>query len=159
MDFVLRAFADELVKVAEPDLAQAAFRDAKAETSKKPHDGAMRSLIHGGAPVKRNYLASMLIGAAATPALALLGKKLTRTLHNREVLHAMKSAKDPKVLERLKGEFHHGPLLGRSRPDLALNHRPAMTHGDLLGSTVSGSLGGSLVQMIRDRLSGSGKRD
>lgn len=156
---MLRGFADELVKLANVSESEVsgALRDAKADVAFTPkNDTAARKLRGQGAPVSRDYLASMLIGAAAAPALAIAGKGISRAMHNRAARKSLKGAIDPEKIKRLKGEIQHGPMIGRARPDLALNHRPALSHGDLLSDAAKGALGGSVVQMIRDQLSGSG---
>lgn len=156
----LSGFADELVKLAEtnPSEMRAVLREAKQEAQEAPRDAeSIRSIRGKGAPVSRDYLASMLIGGLATPLLTVAGKRISRTIHNRAVEKALKGTLRPGKRKALQAELQTGPLVGRPRPDLPLGKRPQVTPADILSDAAKGVIGGSLVQMIRDRYSGSGK--
>ncbi len=139
MQPMLSGFVDELVKIA--DVASDAAPHADHH--------------HKGVPVTRNYMASVAIGAAAAPLLALIGKGITRMLHNKDIGHALKSVEGGAKRESLMNEIHTGPIFGRIRPDLPANQRPLVTPADLAGDVAKAALTGSIVQMIRDRFSGS----
>jgi hypothetical protein len=160
MNAWLNGFADELVKLASrpPDVL-AAMEMAKAEDRAQPTNRRMlRSLRGQGAPVSRDYLASAIMGALSVPAMAVLGKAVSRKLNNRAILYAAKGSFG-KARQGMLAEMQTGKLIGRARPDLKLGQRPLMTTGELAGSALTGGLGGSIVQMIRDRVSGSARTD
>lgn len=156
MEPFFRGFAAELVKVAAPDAED--FRDAKRDAIRDLAKKDGFTLRGGGAPVKRDYLASTILSAVSIPIMAILGKKIGRALHNREVRRLMHDTVDPMKLTRLKDELQMGKLIGRARPDLPANHRPLISHGDLISDAAKGAVAGSVLQMIRDRVSGSGKK-
>ncbi len=154
----LQGFASELVKVAGPTDAsfEDAFSDAKREAGRRgPPDSALRALRGSGQAVSRDYLASMLIGAAATPAIALIGKRLARVINNRDVMRAMHAASSGRAKRTILKELHAGPSFGRALPGVEPRVRPLMTHGGAAGAALGRALGGSAVQMIRDYFSGS----
>lgn len=165
MDHVLGGFTDELLKLAGKRMSQAEreeqqlralYRDVKARSQKGGSDSSLRKLRGKGRKVSRDYLASTLIGAAATPAALLASGKLSRVLNNREVIKAMKGVRGARR-KALSAHLESGPMLGRTKvPDLLKGKKkPMMTHAELAGHAARGGAMGSIIQMIRDRFSGS----
>jgi len=154
----LRGFTDELVKLgADETDYKDALREARRDIRSQKGDSTLAHLRGQGAPVSRDYLASMVIGAASVPALSIVGKMIARKIGNRQAAHLLAKTIDPKKRKAILSEMHRGPAIGRAMPGTALNKRPLMTHGDLASDAAKGALGGTVVQMIRDHFSGSGK--
>lgn len=165
MDYVLSGFASELVKLSSSKASSSEDADLKRlykKVKKRSQRGSGSGLdkIRGkGRKVSRDYLASTLIGATATPAAFLLGKRLSRSLHNRDVKKLMTglSKGRKKALEKY---IDKGPLVGRSGRRARGSSKPVATHGELADQAVRGGVMGSVIQALRDRYSGSaGKGD
>lgn len=156
MDPFLRGFADELVKLGtdETDYNDA-LREARNDLKSKKGDSALAAIRGRGAPVSRDYLASMLIGATSVPALGIVGRLISRKIGNRDAYRALKGVVSPKKRKAILSEIHRGPVIGRSMPGAELNKRPLVTHGDIASDAAKGALGGTVVQMLRDHFSGS----
>lgn len=158
MNPFLAGFKDELVKLgADETDYTAALREARRDLRSQNNDSALKAIRGKGAPVSRDYLASMVIGAASVPALAVVGKLISRKIGNRQAAHLLAKTIDPKKRKAILSEMHRGPVIGRAMPGVALNKRPLLTHGDLASDAAKGALGGTVVQMIRDHFAGSGK--
>ena len=156
----LPALTDELVKMAseQPLAIRSVLNEAQRDIAREARDDRSISSLRGhGAPVSRDYLASMMIGALAAPLLTIAGKGISRAMHNRSVVKAMENTHFPSSRRLLKAEFQTGRLIGGPRPDLPISARPLMTPGDILSDAAKGALGGSIVQMLRDRFSGSSR--
>ena len=149
-------FVDELVKLAakEDKQLEKLYRQVRRKQGRAPSRG-MSNLRGKGRKVSRDYLASMLLGAAATPALTILGGKISRGLHNRAIMSAIKKAKTPKQAKALRRELYSGKSIGRTMPGARAQDRPIATAADLAGDAGKGALYGSVLQMMRDRYAGS----
>ena len=160
MQPLVYGFTDELVKLSataqvDVDLSKA-YRQAKKETrGDDKTESALRQLRGKGRQVSRDYLASMLLGASMTPAAALLGRRITRGLHNKEILRELAKAKGGKRRKMLARELYSGKLIGGAKPGKRKQLQPTMTKSELAGFAVRGGVMGSLVQMLRDRFAGS----
>lgn len=128
-----------------------ALREVKKETKS---DSAWKKIRTGGAPVHRNYLASMLIGAAAAPAMGIMGKGVSRLVRNRALIRAAAKAGDEAKSLELMGRVERGPLIGRFKPDATPGEKATVDTTELLGRAASGAMTGSLIQGIRDHFSG-----
>src|SRR5688572_16138202 len=86
---ILGSFADEIVKLASAPTDARAIERAYKETRRSGRDatppGWVRRIRGESRQRTRDYLASALIGAAAAPSLALVGKLLGRALRNRAI--------------------------------------------------------------------------
>jgi len=156
MDAVLTGFTKELIKLAgaDPDDELRLYRQVRREQSKP--DRAGLSAIRGhGRQVSRDYLASLLIGALAQPASYLLGGRISRALHNREIMRAMKGTRSLSRRRELARYLQKGPLVGRAGFATPIGKKPIMSYSDLAGHAGRGALMGSVIQMLRDRYSGS----
>ena len=118
------------------------YRDVKKSTKKNSERG-LRKLRGEGRTVSRDYLASMGIGALARPAAALAGGKLSRALGNRDIRKAIAKTKNRSAKKMLGKTIKRGPTISRA---------------ELAGHGVQGAVMGSVVQMLRDRFSGSAGR-
>ena len=163
MDNVLEGFSSELLKIATRSTIKkedAELRALYRKVKKKSQRAGTGSKIRGqGRKVSRDYLASALIGAAATPAALLLGGKVSRVLHNKEVRKAMSglSGKRKKAVGR---HLELGPTVGKASFPKVRGKSPVMTHSELGGQAARGAAIGSIIQVLRDRFSGSaGKGD
>ena len=161
MDCVLGGFTAELIKLAggqadrETAELRALYRTVKKQGQKK--SGARLARLRGkGRTVSRDYLASAMIGATATPAAILLGNKISRLLHNKDLRRAMKGVRR-KRRRAISTHLETGPTIGRSGIH-AKGKKPLMTHADLAGTAVRGGAMGSIIQMLRDKFSGSAGR-
>jgi len=96
-----------------------------------------------------------MLGAAATPALTILGGKISRGLHNRTIRSALKRAKSAKDIKALRRELHTGKTVGRVVPGGRIQRQPIATPADVAGDVAKGALYGSVLQMMRDRYAGS----
>jgi hypothetical protein len=156
----LAGFADELVKLSSSSIPELKEALQVAKQENKPTDRRLLGQLRGrGAPVSRDYLASAIIGALAVPSVGIAGSAIARALHNRSVLRAVAAASGRGNKHQIMKELKGGSLIGRARPDLPASKRPVITGGELLASSASGALGGSVVQMLRDRVSGSVRTD
>jgi hypothetical protein len=162
MDRVLQGFTEELVKLSsrrsdeareEEDL-RALYRQVKARSTKGLERSGLEKLRGKGRPVSRDYLASTIIGAAATPLAMLMGGKLSRALHNREVRFAMKGLRGKRRAAVAK-MMESGPMIGPMPLPGSGRKRPMMTRAELAGHAVRGGAMGSIIQMLRDKFSGS----
>lgn len=152
----LRGFSDELVKLGADDSYTDVYREAKKDAKSQPsRDSALRGLRGGGTPVSRDYLASMVIGAASAPLIGALGKRIARSMNNKEVHRAMRGVLDPRRRKELAKELHTGKTFGRAMPGAPLGKRPLMTHGETAGAAAAGGAGGGALQMVRDYFAGS----
>jgi hypothetical protein len=157
MQTLLAGFADELVKIAASDAdLREAMREAKHSVSTKvpKQDWSVRG---HGAPVSRDYLASMLLAATAVPLVGIAGKAIQRAVHNRDVRKAIRMAKFPGERMLLESEIHRGPIIARWRPNLPEQKSPLTTTSELASDISKSVLMGTVVQMLRDRFSGEGK--
>lgn len=168
MSHFLSGFRGEMLKLASfengpvpliltknPDEAtlRRAMHDVKRHEA---HDESWKEKVHApGGPVSRNYLASMLIGAAAAPMTSIIGKGLGRVIRNRAVLRAARHAGDEARRLELLGKVEKGPLIGRFHPDTPANMRPAVDSSELGGRVAAGVMTGSLVSALRDHFSGA----
>lgn len=100
----------------------------------------------------RKYVTSVLVGAAAAPLLALVGRGISRAVHNHDLGRMLKTV-EPEKREALIREIHTGPVFGRHRPDLPHSQRPLITPGDVAGDVARAAVTGSAIQMVRDRYS------
>ena len=160
MDHLLAGFANELVKLStargEQSDSDEELRELYKEVKKKSQgggDGGLDKIRGHGRRVSRDYLASSLIGATATPAAVLLGKKISRGMHNRDVIRAMKGLKGARR-KSLEQYIEKGPVFSKGGPPFS-KQAPMMTHGELAGHAARGGVMGSVIQMLRDRFSGS----
>lgn len=167
MDYVLEGFTNELLKLAGSQSAveresaelRSLYRDVKKKSQGGASDAALKKIRGKGREVSRDYLASAMIGATAGPAAVLLGGKLSRKLHNRDVIKAMKGLSG-KRKKQIAKHLELGPTIGKTKIPGIQGQRPIMTHPELAGSAARGAAMGSVIQMIRDRFSGSaGKGD
>jgi hypothetical protein len=160
MQPLLLGFTHELVKLStsakvDVDLNQA-YREAKKDTSgDEKTENALKQLRGSGRRVSRDYLASAILGATLSPAAALMGKRFSRGLHNKEILRALAKARSGKERTMLSKEIYSGKLMGRMKPGRPKHQQPTMTRAELAGYTVRGGIMGSLVQALRDRFAGS----
>jgi len=164
MDNVLEGFADELVKLAgkrsssagaEDEDLLALYQRVKSRSDKGLNDSTLKKIRGKGRQVSRDYLASTLIGSVATPVALLGSKRISRALHNREVLKAMQGVKGRRR-KALAGYLESGPMLGKTKvPGMMKGKKPMMTHAELAGHSIRGGAMGSIIQMLRDRFSGS----
>ena len=137
---------------------QAQLKKLYRDVKKKSKKGSRRGLgkIRGeGRRVSRDYLASLGIGAASYPAAILAGKGLTRALHNREVRRAIARTRGRSAKKALRGEFQRGPMVGPNRPGSQSSKKPLLTTSQVAGEGVRGAVMGSIIQMLRDKFSGS----
>lgn len=129
---VLPSFLDEVLKLAS---------DGEAETKRPKHTG-------------QNYLASMLIGGAAAPALKLVSALLQKKLRNRALGHELERAGSAAERKLIQSHIHTGPIIGHASA-LPVGKAPLVTTDDLAGRAVTGALTGSAVQALRDRFAPS----
>jgi len=108
-----------------------------------------------GRQVSRDYLASMIIGGAATPLALLGGSRIARGLHNRDVRKAIAATRSSAAKKALRAELQTGPIVGRSYGHKSPAMKPLTTTSELAGQGVRGAVMGSIIQMLRDRFSGS----
>lgn len=166
MSNFLAGFGAEILKLASAEDAPAPLI-----LTRRPSKGALEEALHhvehqshhdqgwkkvkpSPGPVRRNYLASMLIGAVAAPAMGILGKGLGRTLRNHELMRAARVATDEGRRAELLAKVEHGPLVGRFNPDAPPNERPVSDLAEVSGRAAQGALTGSALQMLRDHFSG-----
>jgi hypothetical protein len=157
MNPFLDGFADELIKLGKKNAdaeIRKMYRDVRREQGDMP-SAALSGLRGKGRQVSRDYLASMILGAATTPAMSLIGGKVSRGLHNRQILAAIKKAKTPKQIKQLRRELYTGKLIGSHRPAMRAQEKPILSTTDLAADASKGALYGSVLQMLRDRYSGS----
>lgn len=157
MSALLDGFASELVKIAkitDEEEMNRVYRAVRREQGRAP-ESALTGLRGKGRQVSRDYLASLLLGAAATPLLSIAGGKISRALHNRQILSALKKARTPKEIRKLRRELYTGKAVGRYRPGMRPQEKPILTPADLAADASKGALYGSVLQMLRDRYSGS----
>lgn len=141
-----------LHKNPDPSELKKALREVKRDTSR---DSAWKRITSGAsAPVRRNYLASMLIGAAAAPAALLVGKSLSRAIRNKTVMREVGKATDEAKKLELLGKVERGPLIGHFHPDTPPHLRPTMDTSEVGGRMAAGAMTGSIIQGIRDHFSG-----
>lgn len=133
---------------------QRLYRDVQSKSSKGT-EGSLKKLRGKGREVSRDYLASMIIGAGGTPLARLAGARLSRALHNRDIRKAIARTKKPSIRRALRSKIETGPAVGPSYSVGKHKGKPLMTTGDVVGHGVYGAVLGSLVQMLRDRFSGS----
>jgi len=157
---LLDGFADELVKCARRDDwdDKSKLHDLYTKVKRRQGNvrgGRMSKLRGSGHPVSRDYLASMMLVAMARPLLTLTSGKISRALHNRQIMKAIRSAAKPKDVRKLKRELQSLKSIGHVRPGMRVQDRPIMTPASLAGDMASGALYGSVIQMLRDRYSGS----
>lgn len=147
-------FVDELVKLSTSESAtdiDEAFREAKHEARVEPKDEASIRSLRKNKSTPRRYLASMMIGALATPVLTIAGKGISRAFHNKAVRRALAETVSPKKRRLLKEELQVGKLVGRALPGRPLSERPLVSTSDVVSDAARGAIGGSVLQMIRDR--------
>jgi hypothetical protein len=161
MDYLLDGFTDELLKLAsrktraerEDAELRALYREVKKK-SQRGGGGGLKDLRGKGRQVSRDYLASTAIGAAAAPAAVLLGGKISRLLHNRDVAKAMKGLRG-KRRRAVAKHLESGKLVGGPKLPGMKGKPPMFTRAELAGHAVRGGAMGSIIQMLRDRFSGS----
>ena len=158
MQPLLHGFVDELVKIGFVDEEDARLRQMYRDVKRKKapeSDKILRALRGHGRQVSRDYLASMILGAVTAPLGMLVGKKISRMMHNRDVMKAISQASSRKVRRHLRGHLHTGPTVGRSGVGLPTSKQPLMDLPELGGNTARGAAMGLIFQMIHDRVSGS----
>jgi len=157
---LLNGFADELEKLGAADdferQMRKALRDARSSGAAGDEGQGIIDALRGkGRPVSRDYLAATILGALATPAAALATKAVSRGLHNRSVIKALKSTSSKRQKSLLQKQLQAGPAIGPNVPKAKAGLEPLMTHAELGGQATRGALYGSVLQMLRDRFSGS----
>lgn len=158
MKSFIGAFADELEKLSAPSDKELAIAYEQAkEDGGHSRTSALAALRGKGKAVSRDYLSSAAIGAAATPAVALLGSVVSRKMRNRGLQKLLANAKSKRAKKAINEQMLTGPALGRAKPGDKWNTAPLMTYEDAAGKAVAGGVAGSAIQMLRDRLSGSGR--
>jgi len=136
----------------------ARLRQLYLDVKKRSGAGADRGIdkIRGkGRKVSRDYLASMLIGAGATPIAMLASSKLSRLVHNKEIQRAIAATRNRSMKRALRSKIQKGPMIGPTYPKKPTPDKPLMTLSETAGHGARGAVMGSLVQMLRDRFSGS----
>jgi len=146
MQRILAGFVDELTKTAMGD--KALLRQALAGKDDPTAKDIVTGTIHNQT---RNYLKTMLLGAAVAPAMTLIARGLGRYVHNRNVRAALGVAVGRKSKTALRAQLKQGPIFGRSLGQ-APNLAPMITHADLASDVAIGAIGGSVVQALRDRM-------
>jgi hypothetical protein len=152
----LSGFASELVKSAESAADKSVFREAKADAAELPKDEAPIRAMRPPGPITRNYVASGLIGALAPALLTIASSAIGRAVHNRSIMHELEEARTPWARKALNNRLVKGPLIGRENPYAPFSQRPVNSHRDLISEAGGGAITGSIVQMLKDRYSGSG---
>jgi hypothetical protein len=148
----LAAFRDELVKLgAVPALdLDTAYREAREEAqARAPSVPSMGKRI---AHKSRSYLGSMLVGALATPAVALASGLTHRAVRGHSLARQLAHATGRKERQAIMAAMPKGPIFGQTRPHLHPSHAPVMTPEELANKAVGGALGGGVVQALRDKL-------
>lgn len=150
MNTFLNGFADELTKTSSKSSDDKALRGAMRSATRSAKMNSSESILDKGRKTGRNYMAATTLGAIASPALALMGRKAGRAFHNRSIRKAIKSAK-PAEIRNLKKQIEKGPWVGANIPKAKPGMEPLMTASDLGGHAVHGALYGSVLNMIKDQ--------
>lgn len=158
----ITGFGNELIKLAkdkkfkvdvDPDQAYRAARRGGREDDLEMQS-ALSSIRGKGQRVSRDYLASMLLGAASFPAAMMGGKGITRMMHNRQVIKELAKTKSRKGQARLQRKLQGGPIVGSSAKNYP-GGDPLMSTSELAGAAGRGALAGSVLEMLRDRFAGA----
>jgi hypothetical protein len=155
MQAVLRAFSDELTKIAEVPAEEIDLARAMREARSKGRKEGVYEKLTSGAPTKRNYITSLLIGALATPGVGLASGLVKRVLRNRSLAQLAAKTSGSGAKKAILAQSLSGPIFGRVKPGMKWNTVPLMTPEDLASQAAGGAIMGSLVQALRDRYSGS----
>lgn len=144
------AFADELIKVAASRPGWLVNSDYdKDDGDQITADALVESSIQ---PKAKNYVRSMLVGAALAPAGSLLTKHIGRVLHNRAIMKSLAKLEPSSVAaQNLLGELSLGKLVG---PVIGGSStlKPLNTKASLMTDAVGGGVIGSGLQALRDKL-------
>lgn len=154
---ILEGFNNELTKLATKPLSQFEKDQRKMErdvlrVQKKLSKGnhPFDRLRGESSPRQRDYLASALIASAAYPGVRLGTSAVGRALRNRSLRKAITGA-SRKQRKRLSKRIESGPAVVTH----ASGKKGLATREHLMTDAARGAMVGSIVQMVRDRFSGS----
>ena len=152
----LAGFSSEIEKLATKPLSayekdqRKLERDVTFVTGHVSRKNPIDKLRGSSSPRQRDYLASALIAAAAYPAIRIGTSVIGRKIRNKSLQKAMVGASKGQR-KRLSKRIETGPMIVGH----ASGKRGLMTREGLMTDAARGAITGSLLQMVRDRFSGS----